>query len=70
MYHIDNKNNYEEYSLPEEREVDFWYVLPLAGQSNAMAYGKDYLFLIHWIVQTQNQAISAQSISHTGRKAL
>ncbi|HCN6177628.1 TPA: hypothetical protein N6Z40_004734, partial [Escherichia coli] len=40
MYHIDNKNNYEECSLPEEREVDFWYVLPLAGQSNAMAYGE------------------------------
>lgn len=33
MYHIDNKNNYEECSLPEEREVDFWYVLPLAGDA-------------------------------------
>ncbi|APL06762.1 TPA: sialate O-acetylesterase [Escherichia coli] len=37
---VDNKVNYGDLSLPEEREVDFWYVLPLAGQSNAMAYGE------------------------------
>lgn len=24
----------------EQKQVDFWYILPLAGQSNAMAYGE------------------------------
>ncbi|MCP1694762.1 putative transposase [Citrobacter farmeri] len=36
MHTVENTNSLNQSST----EIDFWYVLPLAGQSNAMAYGE------------------------------